>query len=201
MAVLVMFLGMQATAWGQEIARRQEPTANPGRPVRSNDESIKAIDDDYARQLLGLERRRLASLERLAAEQKPVDAAATYEKLFRLAIAANLFGDAEPAAKAVLGAGSPSQVALGLAYTVKIVAEADRGAYEQSLQSLEQAVADREQAGAARRELPTDEVVEICDAYNQRLIQGAQYEARGRPSRPCSNTPNVRPSRSSCRGG
>ena len=24
--------------------------------------------------------------------------------------------------------------------------------------------------------MPTDEVVEICDAYNQRLIQGAQYE-------------------------
>ena len=152
MAVLVMFLGMQATAWGQEIARRQEPTANPGRSARSNDESIKAIDDDYARQLLGLERRRLASLERLAAQQKPVDAAATYEKLFRLAIAANLFGDAEPAAKAVLGAGSPSQVALGLAYTVKIVAEADRGAYEQSLQTLEQAVADREagRGGPAR---------------------------------------------------
>jgi thiol-disulfide isomerase/thioredoxin len=179
MAAVVALLGLQATVGGQEIARRQEPTAKSARPAGSNEESIRSIDDDYARQLLGLERRRLASLERLAQQQKPAEAAATYEKLFRLAIAANLFGDAEPAAKAVLGAGSPSHVALGLAYTVKVVAEADRGDYEQSLRSLEQAVADRVQAahlGASAPELPTDEVVEICDAYNQRLIQGAQYE-------------------------
>ena len=30
--------------------------------------------------------------------------------------------------------------------------------------------------GTPRAELPTDEIVEICDAYFQRLIQGAEYE-------------------------
>jgi thiol-disulfide isomerase/thioredoxin len=121
----------------------------------------------------------LERLERLAASQEPADAAPTYEKLFRLAIAANLFGDAEKAAKTMLGTGSPSLAALGLAHMVKIIAEADRGDFEQSLVSLRQAVADHEkvaQGGTPRADLPTDEVVEICDAYYQRLIHGAQYD-------------------------
>src|SRR5262249_32322477 len=107
------------------------------------------------------------------------DAAATYELLFRLAIAGDLFRDAEPAAKAALSSGSPSVVATGLAHLVKIIAEADRGAYEQSVESLRQAVAEREKAvrgGAPRADLPPDEVVEICDAYYQRLIQGARFD-------------------------
>jgi thiol-disulfide isomerase/thioredoxin len=68
---------------------------------------------------------------------------------------------------------------MGLAHTVKIIAEIDRGDYERSRESLRKAVADADgpaQAGAARPDLPTDEVIEICDAYNQRLIQGARYE-------------------------
>src|SRR5581483_9242994 len=78
---------------------------------------------------------------------------------------------------AVIDAGSPSPVALGLAHTVKILAEVDRGDYERSLESLRKAVADGPgQAGAARADLPTEEVVEICDAYNQRLLQAARYE-------------------------
>ena len=47
-------------------------------------------------------------------------------RLFLLAAAANLFG-AEAAAKAALGAGSPSPVAPGLAHTVKSLAKVDRG--------------------------------------------------------------------------
>jgi thiol-disulfide isomerase/thioredoxin len=180
MVALGAFLALQGAAPGQDIAERQEPaTSSVGRPSPSNDETIKSIDDDYARQLIGLERHRLSRLERLAARQKLADAATTYEKLFRLAIAGNLFGDAETAAKAVLGTGSPSVAALGLAHAVKIIAEADRGDYEQSLKSLRLAVADGEiaaQGGAPRAGLPTDELVEICDAYYQRLIQGARYE-------------------------
>jgi thiol-disulfide isomerase/thioredoxin len=167
-------------AVGQDERARLTDKSSPKRaqPAASG-ESVQTINDEYIQELLQLERRRLERLRRLAARQNAVDAAATYEQLFRLAIAGNLFREAEAAAKTVLAAGSPSVVAMGFAHLVKIIAEADRGEYEQSVESLRQAVAEREQAagsGARRAELPTDEIVEICDAYYQRLLQRGQYE-------------------------
>ena len=180
LTALTGLLTLPALAIGQDLAGRQEPTtAKGGRPTPGAASDLKSIDDDYARQLLALERQRLERLERLAARQTPPDAAVTYEKLFRLAIAANLFREAEPAAKTVVTKGSPSLVATGLADLVNIIAEVDRGAYDQSLESLRQAVAARAKAaenGTPGAELPTDEVVAICDAYYQRLIEGGQFE-------------------------
>jgi thiol-disulfide isomerase/thioredoxin len=181
--VLAAFAGalvLSAAVLGQELAGRQEPAAaTVGRPTPSGAAELKSIDDDYAQNLLALERHRLERLARLAARQNPPDAAITYEKLFRAAIAANLFREAEPAARIVVSGGSPSLVTTGLAHLVKIIAEADRGAYEQSLESLRQALAARENVarnGALGAELPIDEIVEICDAYYQRLIAGGQFE-------------------------
>jgi thiol-disulfide isomerase/thioredoxin len=169
---MLLGIGHPRTAPGQELGKRQEPVATA-------DAEIKSIDDDYDRQIQGLERRRLERLAQLAARQAPADAVATYERLFRLAAAANLFGDADAAAKAVLDAGNPSRVVMGLAQTTKIIAEVDRGEYGRALESLRGAVADRgdaAQAKASRPELPTDELVDICDAYHQRMVQGARYE-------------------------
>ena len=94
---------------GQENARDQPERHVPKilRPVRSAD-SIRAINDDFDKQLLQLERGRLDRLDRLAQRQEPGEAAATYEQLFRLAIASNLFQEAEQAAATVVRAGSPS---------------------------------------------------------------------------------------------
>lgn len=172
------FLGLAApgTAPGQGPANRQEPASSARRPSTAADEAIRAIDDEHDRQIAALERHRLQRLAQLAARQAPAEAVATYEKLFRLAAAANLFGDAEPAAKAVLAAGSPSPVVMGLAYTVKVIAEVDRGEYAQALESLRKATADAQAAGAARPDLPTDELIEIGDAFNQRMIQGGRYD-------------------------
>lgn len=64
--------------------------------------TLQSINDDYARQLLQLERQRLERLGHLAERQGPTDAALTYEQLFRVAIANNLFSDAEPAAQRLL---------------------------------------------------------------------------------------------------
>jgi thiol-disulfide isomerase/thioredoxin len=176
---LTAFLGFSAMVLGQTVANQPGlPTSTVLQPSPSN-ENIKSINDDFDQQLLQLERRRLERLGRLAAQQNPADAAATYEQLFRLAIAGNLFGDAEPAAKTVVSSGSPSLTATALAHLVKIIAEADRGDHEQSLESLRQAVAEREKAaqrGSPRVDLPTSELVAICDAYYQRLIQGGQFE-------------------------
>jgi thiol-disulfide isomerase/thioredoxin len=160
---------------GQDKAARPAPKVI--RPANADD-PIQAIDDDYNRELLELGRRRLERLGRLAAGQKPAEAAATYERLFRLAIADDLFRDAEAAAGKVVEQGTPSPTTDALAHLVKIIAEADRGAFEQSLQSLRQAVtesaADRP-ANPARAALAPGEVIGICEAYYQRLVEGNQF--------------------------
>ena len=65
-------------------------------------ETLQSINDDYNRLLLQMEKQRLERLGQLAASQTPRDAAETYEMLFRLAIANNLFAEAEPAAQRFL---------------------------------------------------------------------------------------------------
>ena len=86
----------------------------------------------------------------------------------------------------------------GLAHLVKIIAEVDRGALSVTRESSA-AAAERERPRRriTPRELPTDEVVEICDAYYQRLIHAAQYEKARKTLRSCSEAPNVPSSRSS----
>ncbi len=175
---LAAFLSVPPSAPGQEVTKQSEPPAAKGQGSSGLDENIKSIDDEYNQELLRLDRRRLERLARLAARQNPADAAATYEQLFRLAIAGNLFRDAEPAAKTLLSTGSPSRIATGLAHVVKIIAECDRGAFDDSLQSLRDAVKEKAkvaQKGAAASELPTAEILEICEAYYQRLIHAGQY--------------------------
>ena len=141
-------------------------------------ETVQAIDDAYNRQLLHLEQQRLEQLGLLAARQKPAEAAATYERLFRLAIAGDLFRDAESAAVKVVEQGTPSPTTDALAHLVKIIAEVDRGAFEQSLQSLRKSIAEstqEKQATEARAALAPAELIGICEAYYQRLVEGNQF--------------------------
>ncbi len=176
---IVGLIASMATASGRHLGAQPAATSNVDQPARPSSEGIKAIDDEYDQKLLALERQRLERLEHLAARQAPADAAVTYERLFRLAIAGNLFRDAEPSAKTVLTNESPSVVVKGLAHLVKIIAEVDRAAYEQAQESVLLAAGAGEKAGlgeSRRGELPTDEVVGICDAYYQRLIHASQYE-------------------------
>jgi len=165
--------------WAQAAGQNKaDPPAQKGVEPARVDPEVQAIDDNYNRQLIQLEARRLEELARLAAGQKPDRAAATYERLFRLAIAGDLFRDAEPAAAKVLEQGTPSPVTNALAHLVKIIAAVDRGAPEQSLQSLRQAVADSTQdrpATEARASLAPSEVIGICEAYYQRLVEGNQF--------------------------
>jgi thiol-disulfide isomerase/thioredoxin len=178
--VLTASLALPRLAPGQaEKSRdRREPSAPKAAGPARADKNIQAIDDDYDRQLLQLDRSRLERLGLLAAKQQPDEAAATYERLFRLAIAGNLFVDAEAAANNVIKHGTPSRSTNALAHFIKIIAEADRGAYEQSLQSLRQAVAEsvrQRQAKELRAVLATDDLVGICEAYYQRLVEGNQF--------------------------
>jgi thiol-disulfide isomerase/thioredoxin len=145
------------------------------------DGAVRTIEEDYNAKLHALERDRLDRLQRLAAERQPKEAAVVYEQIFRLAIANNLFVDAEPAADAVIKAGSPSPTTHALAHMVKLIADCDRGAYDQSLTDLKTILAkadkDAAEAGDAPKiALAADEVIQICDAYYQRLVQAGRFD-------------------------
>jgi thiol-disulfide isomerase/thioredoxin len=180
--VLLFAIGSMALAPmapGQTIGAGQAatPKNNVTGSARAGD-PVQSIDDEYNRQVLELGRRRLGELGRLAASQKPADAAATYERLFRLAIADDLFRDAESAASTVVEQGTPSPTTIALAHLVKIIAESDRGAFAQSLESLRKAVVEsmaERPATAARAALAPGEVIGICEAYYQRLVEGNQF--------------------------
>jgi peroxiredoxin len=162
-------------AGGQDQAER--PTSKIIRVARADD-PVQAIDAEFNRQVLELGRRRLEQLARLAARQTPADAAATYERLFRLAMADDLFRDAAAPAASVLEQGTPSAATNALAHLVKIIAETDRGAFEESLKSFSQAVTEstaERAATPARAALTPGDVVGISEAYYQRLVEANQF--------------------------
>jgi thiol-disulfide isomerase/thioredoxin len=145
---------------------------------KAADASIQAINDAYDAQRLQIERQRLESLARLAARQRPAAAAATYEQLFRLTIANNLFVDAGQTAEQVVKAGSTSATTIGLAHLVKIIAETDRGEHEKSLESVRRVVegSEKEPGGKPHPAILISEKVELCDLYYQRLVHAGQLE-------------------------
>ncbi len=131
--------------------------------------------------LLQIEKQRLERLGQLAASQSPQDAAETYEMLFRLAIANNLFAEAEPAARQILkGTIRPSPTVHFLAQTIKIIAAADRGAYDESLAELRRHIGPEappnQKAEAAAAVLDTSSMLAILGAYYQRLVQGGRFD-------------------------
>jgi thiol-disulfide isomerase/thioredoxin len=173
------------------------PSAKSSQPS-DTDTTAEAIHEAIDREIVRLEQQRLERLARLASRQAPPAAAATYDQLFRAAIAANLFRDAEPAADTVIRSGGPSPAVVALAHLVKIIAEADRGAYEESLESLRRALARKPEAdptGSSSPHLQADEIVGICEAYYQRLLEGDQFEIARRAFRlalEASSVPAVR---------
>jgi thiol-disulfide isomerase/thioredoxin len=172
-ATLTAVLGLM-TSPGSSIAQEASvPKAASGAST------IDTINAEYEAELVKLERRRLDHLGRLALSQRKDQAAATFEAYFRLAIAKNLYADADPIARKVLQAEDPSSSVVWLAHLVHIVAEADRGAYEESLQALASAIRikGRDPKAATRDSgLPVGTRASIVDAYYQRLIHGDQVD-------------------------
>jgi peroxiredoxin len=171
----ILMLSGVARVRGQVEPRRPRPVVALKTAAAT---SVQAIDDEFNRQVLELSKRRLEQLAQLAASQQPADAAVTYERLFRQAIADDLFVSAEPAANKVLEQGTPSVATNALAHFVKIIGEAERGAFDQSLQSVKRAVAEsmaEQPAAAGRAALAPGEVIGICEAYYQRLVEAKQF--------------------------
>jgi len=176
-------LSSSQAARGRADLPNQDDPAQPKPKVLSPGgagATLQSINDDYNRQLLQLERQRLERLGQLAARQAAKDADETYERLFRLAVANNLFREAEPAAQQALKSSNTSPVVVFLARTIDIIASADRGAYDESvteLRGLLDTTPARTRPGvAAAVSLDTSALLAICEAYYQRLIQGDQFE-------------------------
>lgn len=144
-------------------------------------QNIAAINTAYERDLRQIEARRLERLAELAAGQPKAQADATYEVYFQHVIAGGLYEEAEPLAERLLQKKEAPAAVLAMAMLSNIVAEADRGAYAESIQSLKAAIEASEKArdgggGASAIDLPVSTRLSIIEAYYQRLMRADQIE-------------------------
>ena len=159
---------------GRFLRPRQSP------PLPRADDSIKSIEEEYNQELLRLDHRHSNGWDVWPAARirlMPLPHTNSYSG-WRSRATCSATRSRPP--RRLLGSGSPSPTATALAqHQVKIIALSDRGAYDESIESLRQAVAAREAAvknGDPRAELPTGEIVGICEAYYQRLIHAGHYD-------------------------
>ncbi|CAN5753390.1 hypothetical protein BH23PLA1_BH23PLA1_42710 [soil metagenome] len=156
--------------------------SGPAHARQAPELTIESIDEDFERQMVALERQRLERLARLAASQTGEQANTTYLAYFRQAIAGNLFQEAEPLAEQLLQQRQASNDVIYLAEVVNILAEADRGAFQQSLESIVQAIQAGELAPIEGDEverggvLPLAARLTLLEAYYQRVVQADQFD-------------------------
>ena len=162
--------------------QRREPVAQeaPASGKPAGPATLEAINSDFDRGVAELERRRLERLARLAAGQEKDEAGKTYEAYFRLVIANGLYREAEPTAEQLIKSGGMSPEVGALAVLTNVIAEADRGAYEESVASIAAAIEagrrDRGEGAKIEVPLPLDLRLTLIDAYCRRLTQAGQFE-------------------------
>jgi hypothetical protein len=139
--------------------------------------SVEAIDRSFLDAKVALEVRRLESLAALAATQPADQAAKTREHLLRVAINADLFHQAEPYAEQILAKGDAPTLVRFYATLVNIIAEADRGAFDESSRDLRAAVDRARRKGGGESAAPASSVViTLCEAYYQRLLRAGRID-------------------------
>jgi thiol-disulfide isomerase/thioredoxin len=178
-ALAALIALLPAAARAQEV---KPPDAAPA----AGPATREAIEVEFRRAMARAERARVEGLAALAAGQPKEEAAKTYAELFRHAITAGLYGAAEPVAERLLRSGEATTDVTFMAELVNIVAEADRGAYQESLDSLAAAIRAREAADKAgpgagpRRTLPLSSRLALVSICVERLIQAGQYDVARR---------------------
>jgi hypothetical protein len=139
--------------------------------------SIEAIDRSYSDARVALEVRRLESLAALAATQPADQAARTREHLLRAAINADLFRQAEPFADEIIAKGDAPTLVRFYATLVNIIAEADRGAFDESSRDLRAAIDRAKLQGGGESDYPASSIViTLCEAYYQRLLKAGRID-------------------------
>jgi thiol-disulfide isomerase/thioredoxin len=140
-------------------------------------QSLEELNAHYAQQMTELDRRQIADLTALASRQTGNQAELTYQQLFRLAVARDLYDAAAKAAQDYTASDQPNPNTRALATFIDIIAKADRGQYDAALQDL-QAFVKRSLASNARadQKLDPDTFFAVGESFLQRLVQSGRYD-------------------------
>ena len=178
--VLAAGLASPGRLGAQQTKAQTDDSKKAANPAAPGPESIESINRDFDRELGRLERQRLESLARLAAGQGKEEADKTYQAYLQRAVASHLYREAEPIAERVLGSANPSTQLAFLAAVVNIIAEADRGAHDESLASLAAAFQGTAPPVDAKSgpqvPFPKTARILLADAYYQRLVQAERFD-------------------------
>jgi thiol-disulfide isomerase/thioredoxin len=150
-------------------------------PVRSQDpartyNSLGELKASYAKQLVDLDRRRIADMANLASRQTGDEALATYRELFQIAMARDLYAEAESAAERFLKSPTGDPKDLALAALVNVIAQADRGAYDQSMADLTSFFKNAPVAADPNKRVEPATAIALGEAYIERLVRGGRYD-------------------------
>ncbi len=161
--------------------------------AESQFDSVEAIDEAFAADLLDLERKRLEQLKQLAGRLDGSRATDVYEIYFQSALQAGLYEEAEALAEGLLERGVTSPILRYLASISNIMAEARRGDFEESYRSLMVAVDaaatdPQRDTGLPERALPVTARLSLLDAYYQLLVRADQFSLALRAFRTIAET-------------
>jgi thiol-disulfide isomerase/thioredoxin len=171
-AALALVLGAPALAWSQG-PERPKPEAEP---ASRSFATIDELDASYTRQLTELHRKRIADLTKLAGKLHGLDADRAYEEILRAAINNDLFVEAEPAARQFLASDPTDKRGRALAFLTLLIAKAERGEHDQSLNDLQAFLKANPERPAPEERIETDTALAVGEAYLQRLIQAGRYD-------------------------
>ncbi len=149
-------------------------------PAPTAEGSLEAINATYLKALTEVETNRLKQLDALSQRTTGEEQLNAYAALFQGALTSNQYQVVEPAAERLIKAGHPEPGLVYLASLVNLLAEIDRGAYDESLQSLAAGIragkaADPDGAPVSLM-LSRDTRLMLAETYYQRLVQADQFE-------------------------
>jgi thiol-disulfide isomerase/thioredoxin len=150
--------------------------AQEAAPQTGANRSLEDLNASYRRKLLELDRQRIADLAALAARANPAEADAAYAQLFHLAIARELFREAEPAAERSLASATRGRDVRTLATLVRILAMADQGEHERSLAELKALIQGRARGDGDAPGSDSEMTLAVGEAYLQHLIRAGRYD-------------------------
>lgn len=171
----LLAMGMTAALGGREVCA-QAPAAAAGL-------TLEAIETQYAASVRAAEAARVTQLDRLAQTKTGDEADALRLLMFQRILEAQLFQGGEPIAERVLAEpGKLAPAVRALAHAVNIYAEADRGDFEASLASFQQALATRpaDADADAPDALPVESKLSLFQLYVRWCEQNGRYDIAGK---------------------
>ena len=138
--------------------------------------SLEDLRTSYGKQLVDLDRHRIADLTTLTSKLTPEQAEDAYRELFNIAIGRDLYAEAEAAAHRYLATGGSEPRDRSLATLVALIAKANRGEYEQSLADLQAAFKNHQVATDPGKRVDPSTAISLGEAYIQRLLRGGRYD-------------------------